>query len=88
MRFVMIQILSFALIFALLFSLARIIMGFAFLSNNLALSHLGEGFKMLSFGAYSDIRVISAALLPLLLCAFLCLLSPLFSLAFKQGGGL
>lgn len=80
MKIIIVELLIFACIFALLFSLARMVMTLHFLPSDVLLSNLGDSFKLIAYGAYSDIRCISTALLPILACSVLSVLSPIFAI--------
>lgn len=69
MRKILVQISIFSSIFILIFSLNRIFMHFAFIPDNLV-QNKNEFFLMYILGAYHDIRFLSVAFLPLLLCGF------------------
>ena len=90
-KIIIAQLLIFACIFALLFSLARMVMTLHFLPSELLLSNLGDSFKLIAYGAYSDIRCISIALLPVLACSVISVFSPVLALLDtrinRQGGG-
>lgn len=90
-KIIIAQLLIFACIFALIFSLARMIMTLHFLPSELLLSNLGDSFKLIAYGAYSDIRCISIALLPVLACSVISVFSPVLALLDirinRQGGG-
>ena len=73
------QILSFALLFVTLFSIARITMGTTFIPSEIMESNRDDIYKMLMLGAVTDLRLISAAFLPLLLCALFASFAPLLS---------
>lgn len=70
------QILSFTLLFLTLFSIARITMGIAFIPSEIVESNRTDIYKMLGLGAVTDLRLIAAAFLPLLLCALLASFFP------------
>lgn len=83
----LLQMLGFAVIFLFLFSLMRLIMAFHFLGYELLQAHNKDSFELFTLGLVSDLRLVSAAFLPLLLCFFLSFLSPLVQ-KFTHGGGI
>lgn len=91
MKIIIAQVLIFACIFALLFSLARMIMTLHFLPSDVLLSNLTDSLKLITYGAYSDIRCISIALLPILACSVISVFSPILAILDtrinRQGGG-
>lgn len=77
MRFVFFQIIIFAFIFLLLFSLMRLTMSLEFLGIELMQDNPQDTIKLFSLGAISDLRLISATFLPLLVAMILSLSKPL-----------
>lgn len=86
MQKILIQILSFSLIFLALFTLMRFVMVQDFLELSLREEHFSNLFKMYLYGMGSDIRTLSIAFLPLLLCGFLTYLKPFLN-KYNMGGG-
>ncbi|EPA4340439.1 LTA synthase family protein [Campylobacter upsaliensis] len=82
MRKVLLQILIFSVIFILIFNLTRFLMQLHFIPQD---TDKIELLKMYAFGTFHDIRFLSAAFLPLLLCGFLSYFAPLLKI--KGGGG-
>lgn len=80
MKIIIVELLIFACIFALLFSLARMIMTLHFLPSDVLLSNIADSLKLIAYGAYSDIRCISAALLPILACSVISIFSPMLTI--------
>ncbi|HFZ5135842.1 TPA: LTA synthase family protein [Campylobacter jejuni] len=70
MRKVLLQIIIFSLFFVMIFTFNRFLMQNAFIPSGL-ISDKKEFALMYSLGAFHDIRFLSAAFLPLLLCGFL-----------------
>ncbi len=87
MRFGFLQIVSFTCIFLLVFSLGRLIMGIEFLGIGTMLNNPKDTLLLFSLGAVSDLRLISAALLPFLVCMLLTLFKPLWLRLVVRGGG-
>ncbi|EIG0596870.1 hypothetical protein AAIL08_000546 [Campylobacter upsaliensis] len=81
MRKVLLQILIFSVIFILIFNLTRFLMQLHFIPQD---TDKIELLKMYAFGTFHDIRFLSAAFLPLLLCGFLSYFAPLLKI---KGGG-
>lgn len=73
MRKVLIQILIFTFLFTLIFTINRILMQNDFIPSDLV-ADKNELILMYLLGAFHDVRFLSAAFLPLLLCGFLTLL--------------
>ncbi|EAH9843555.1 LTA synthase family protein, partial [Campylobacter upsaliensis] len=65
MRKVLLQILIFSAIFIVISNLTRVLMHLAFIPQS---ADKIELLKMYLFGSYHDVRFLSAAFLPLLLC--------------------
>lgn len=86
MRLVLLQILSFAFIFLLLFSLMRVVMSVEFLGIELMSKNPKDTLLLFSLGAVSDLRLISTTFLPFLGVMFLMLFKPLW-LRLLAGGG-
>ena len=82
MRKVLLQILIFSAIFIVISNLTRVLMHLAFIPQS---ADKIELLKMYLFGSYHDVRFLSAAFLPLLLCGFLSYFAPLLKI--KGGGG-
>ncbi|MCR2095555.1 hypothetical protein [Campylobacter upsaliensis] len=82
MRKVLLQILIFSAIFIVISNLTRVLMHLAFIPQS---ADKIELLKMYAFGTFHDIRFLSAAFLPLLLCGFLSYFAPLLKI--KGGGG-
>ncbi|ENE8347106.1 sulfatase-like hydrolase/transferase [Campylobacter upsaliensis] len=81
MRKVLLQILIFSAIFIVISNLTRVLMHLAFIPQS---ADKIELLKMYLFGSYHDVRFLSAAFLPLLLCGFLSYFAPLLKI---KGGG-
>ncbi|TLD80385.1 hypothetical protein LS68_006395 [Helicobacter sp. MIT 05-5293] len=87
---IILQILLFAVIFLLLFFVARCAMANAFIPLELAQDHFSDFILMFALGSVADLRVISIGFLPLLVCA---LFAVIFSSSYAQrlinyaGGG-
>lgn len=77
MRKVLLQILIFSVIFILIFNLTRFLMQLHFIPQD---TDKIELLKMYAFGTFHDIRFLSAAFLPLLLCGFLSYFAPLLKI--------
>lgn len=82
MRKVLLQILIFSAIFIVISNLTRVLMHLAFIPQS---ADKIELLKMYLFGSYHDVRFLSVAFLPLLLCGFLSYFAPLLKI--KGGGG-
>ncbi|WP_270976568.1 LTA synthase family protein [Campylobacter helveticus] len=82
MRKVLLQILIFSAIFIVISNLTRVLMHLAFIPQS---ADKIELLKMYLFGSYHDVRFLSAAFLPLLLCGFLSYFTPLVKK--NEGGG-
>ncbi|EPV6928797.1 LTA synthase family protein [Campylobacter upsaliensis] len=82
MRKVLLQILIFSAIFIVISNLTRVLMHLAFIPQS---ADKIELLKMYLFGSYHDVRFLSAAFLPLLLCGVLSYFAPLLKI--KGGGG-
>ncbi len=87
MRLILLQILSFAFIFLLLFSLMRVVMGVEFLGIELMQENPKDTLLLFLLGVVSDLRLISAVFLPLLGAMFLMLFKPLWLRLLAGGGG-
>ncbi|MBK1991970.1 sulfatase-like hydrolase/transferase [Campylobacter sp. 2018MI35] len=87
MKKILLQILTFSVIFIVIFGINRIYMHIAFIPKNLV-QNLNEFFTMYTLGIYHDIRFLSVAFLPLLLCGFLSFLNPLMNKYLTTGGGI
>lgn len=77
MRKVLLQILIFSAIFIVISNLTRVLMHLAFIPQS---ADKIELLKMYLFGSYHDVRFLSAAFLPLLLCGFLSYFAPLLKI--------
>ncbi|MCI5632757.1 hypothetical protein [Helicobacter sp.] len=77
--FIFLQILSFTLIFMLLFFLSRLIMVLNFLPKSLINANFNDTILTFLLGAVSDLRLISAAFLPLLVAFILGFLMDYFA---------
>ena len=84
MRKVLLQILIFSAIFIVISNLTRVLMHLAFIPQS---ADKIELLKMYLFGSYHDVRFLSAAFLPLLLCGFLSYFTPLVKKNEGGGGG-
>lgn len=86
MRFVVLQILSFTFIFLLLFSFARVVMGLEFLGLELSLKNPKDTLLLFCLGIVRDLRLISAAFLPLLAVMILTLFQSCPFISVRGGG--
>lgn len=86
MRKVLIQILIFTFLFICIFTINRILMQNDFIPDNLV-SDKNEFILMYLLGIFHDVRFLSAAFLPLLLCGFLTLFFARFKNEKLTGGG-
>lgn len=77
------QITGFALLFLTLFSIARVIMGIVFVPSAIIESNRGDFYQMFALGAVTDLRLIAAAFLPLLLCALLASFAPVLKAYYR-----
>lgn len=73
MRKILLQILIFSVLFIVAFTINRILMQNSFIPAGL-ISDKNEIFLMYLLGVFHDIRFLSAAFLPFLLCGFLSLI--------------
>lgn len=73
MRKILLQILIFSVLFIVAFTINRILMENSFIPAGL-ISDKNEIFLMYLLGVFHDIRFLSAAFLPFLLCGFLSLI--------------
>ncbi|EDO9984421.1 LTA synthase family protein, partial [Campylobacter jejuni] len=73
MRKILLQIFIFSVLFIVTFTINRILMQNSFIPTGL-ISDINEIFLMYLLGVFHDIRFLSAAFLPFLLCGFLSLI--------------
>lgn len=73
MRKILLQIFIFSVLFIVTFTINRILMQNSFIPTGL-ISDKNEIFLMYLLGVFHDIRFLSAAFLPFLLCGFLSLI--------------
>ncbi len=73
MRKILLQIFIFSVLFIVTFAINRILMQNSFIPTGL-ISDKNEIFLMYLLGVFHDIRFLSAAFLPFLLCGFLSLI--------------
>ncbi|TKX33126.1 LTA synthase family protein [Campylobacter aviculae] len=86
MRKVLLQIIIFSLLFIVVFTINRALMQLNFIPGNLV-SDKNEFIQMYLLGAYHDIRFLSVAFLPLLLCSFIALVFSKKKRNLTIGGG-
>ncbi|MGH2266882.1 LTA synthase family protein [Campylobacter taeniopygiae] len=72
MRKILLQIIIFTFLFIIVFTVNRILMQIGFIPSNLV-SNKSEFAQMYLLGIFHDIRFLSVAFLPFLLCAFISL---------------
>ncbi|PCM57324.1 sulfatase, partial [Campylobacter sp. BCW_8712] len=73
MRKILLQIFIFSVLFIVIFTINRILMQNSFIPTGL-IDDKNEIFLMYLLGVFHDIRFLSAAFLPFLLCGFLSLI--------------
>nr|MCR6543501.1 hypothetical protein [Campylobacter lari] len=74
MKKILTQIVVFSFLFISIFSINRLLMQNGFISQKIIQSNFYDIVKMYFYGIYHDIRFLSIAFLPLLICGFLALI--------------